>query len=152
MESAEREELAVGRKLQGGHHGLPRIGGGMVFVIAVASGFGRVVGRALGDPLADDFEFRGGQRRLILGHLGLTLFGRDEVEQVAVVRLFGDDRHGLRVASLEEAVKAGHDETAASLGGLVTPLALGLKDRADLLVVADRVVRGGLGGLGRDGR
>src|SRR5439155_1454091 len=59
----------------------------------------------------------------------------DELALLGVVR---DDGLLARLAAGEELVEDGHDELAAGLGRLVAALAVGLEDRPDLLIVADR--------------
>ena len=57
-----------------------------------------------------------------------------QTEEMALIRAAQDGDH----AAFEQLVASrGHDKVAAGLGGLVATLAMGLKERADLLGVAD---------------
>ena len=145
VETGHRQQLAVGRKIDRGDHRRPRVGGRMLLVVLRSGKGGRVVLRPLGDPGLDQFDVRRGQRRPVLGHGGFAVDRRDLREQVTVIRLFRHDRRVARLAARQQLGEVGHDIFAAGLGRLVAALALGLKDRAHLLVIADRAGPAGLG-------
>ena len=149
MEPGDGQQRAIGREVQGRDHRRPGVLGRVVHVVSGHGGLRRVVGCALGDPSADQLDLGGGERRLVLGHLGLAVLRGDLVDEEALLRLARHDRRHVALAALEHPVEGRHHVAAPGLGRLVAALALGLEDRANLLVVADLRSRGG---HGRDGR
>ena len=110
----------------------------MIHVVALAGVGGRVVQRALGNPLADGLNLRRVQRLLALGHLGLAVrLGCDELDEVRLLRRLRDDGGFLAVARAEQQLEIRHHVAAAGLRGLVATLAVGLEDRAHVLVITD---------------
>ena len=136
MEAGDGQERPIGREGQGRDHREPGVLGGMAHVVSGPGGRRLVVGGALGDPSVDQLELRGGERRLVLRHLGLAVLGRDLVDEEALIGLARDDPRLAALASLEHLVEGRHDVAAAGLGRLMAALALGLEDRPDLLVEA----------------
>ena len=79
------------------------------------------------------------QRRLALGHFSLAVFGCDQLHEVAVVRLTGNDCWLFTFTRLHQQFERRHLIRAAGLGRLMTSLAMCLKDGSHLSVEADLV-------------
>ncbi len=142
MEPRHGQQQSVGREGQGGNHRQPGVFGRVLRIIPPSQVLGRVVLRPLLNPLRDDRNLRFGQRRLVLGHLGLAAMGSDQLDKTALGRLARHDGRLTRLASFEHPVEARHHVGPTRLRRLMTTLAVGLQDRADLLVIADLRRRG----------
>ncbi len=105
----------------------------------------RVINRALRDPERDALDLVREQRGFALGHLGLAVLGRDQLQQRALGRLLRNDGRLLAFAAGEELLEVAHHVTAFGFRRLVTTEALGLKDRADF-VVKTHLLRSDTGG------
>ena len=79
------------------------------------------------------------QRLLAARHLGLAVFRRDQLNEIAVIRLAWHDRSFFALPRLDQQVVRRHHILATGLrfGRLMTPLAIRLKNRSDVFVKAD---------------
>ena len=104
--------------------------------IEMLFGVGRsIVVRSLRDPSADQGNFPSLQRRFTFRHAGLTLFGRDHFQERALVRMRGDDGNPFRFAARKELLENRHLVATLGFGGLMTALAVGLEEWANLAVI-----------------
>ncbi len=144
VEARDGEQGAIGRKGERGDDRRALVDGRVVEIEALAGIGRRVVDGAFTDPAADELDIGVGQRGFLGRHLGFAAVRRDLLDEKRLVRFLGDHSLllvlGAFLAAREELGEIGHHIAALGLGGLVAALALGLKDRADLLVIADRGV------------
>ena len=138
VEAGDGQQLAVGRPIERRDDGRAAVNGRMVGIDRRRGIGRRIVFRAFFDPAADEGDLARGERRLAFRHRGFALVGRDLLEEIAVVRLAGDDGRRAAFASGEQAFEGGHIQLAAGFGWLMAALAVGLQDREDIGVVADR--------------
>ena len=108
--------------------------------------WGSVVLRALLDPGADQCHIGCLQRGLALRHAGLAIFGRDHFQHGAFVGMGRINRRTFVLTTSEQFFEIGHHIATFRLRGLMTPLAVGLENRADLTVKAHLPVCGICGG------
>src|SRR5262249_50835469 len=139
MESSHGEDFAVRRKVDRRDDGRPRVHGWVRRIIAGLSVLRSVIGGPFRNPALDQLDLNLRGRGLTLGHLGLAVLWRDLFDQVALVRLLGDDRGFHRFSAGEQPVKDGHDIAASRLRRLMAALAMRLKNRPDLLVITYRL-------------
>ena len=75
-----------------------------------------------------------GQRRAALRHLGLAVVRLDQLQQMALFRLAGNNRRRPALAAAKKTWQGGHLVAALGLGRLMAAIAIGLKQRLDLFV------------------
>ena len=132
------EQLAARRPVDRCDHGRAAVDGRVLGIDWRRCVRRRVIFGAFFNPLPNqrDVTFREG--RLFLWHRSHAFcVGRDLFEQIAVVRLSGDDRRRVAFATDEHVFENSEIELAAGFGWLVAALAIGLQDWEDGSVVAD---------------
>lgn len=137
METCDRDESAVGADVDRGDDGETGVGGRVGRVEVFFCIGGRVVLGAFGNPASNEGDFEFVERRLVFGHLGLSVLWRDLFEERAFGRISGNDGHSVFLSACEQFFEIGHHVTATRFGRLVTSLAVGLEDGPDVFVVAD---------------
>ena len=95
----------------------------------------RIVLRALLDPCADQGDLSNLQRRFSLRHGGFAVFGRDHFQHGAFVGMGGIDRRTFVLTTSEKFFEIGHHIAALGFRWLMTALAIGLEDGADLMII-----------------
>jgi hypothetical protein len=147
--AADDEAFAVGGERQRGDRGREDVGGGRrrrlpaqaEFALQVRLGRqSRVEFGPFGDPAPDNRDLFGRQRVAgVLRRHARLVSRREDVDDVALVGLTGDDRVVLG-AALAERFVAGHVELALGVFGPVAAQARLLEDGCDLVDEADRLL------------
>ncbi len=139
MEAGDCEPPSVRREVHGCHDRRTCVDRRVVHVVSLPRVLGCVVVCSLFDPFPNERDVRLRQGRFALGHFRLTIGRCDQLQQVTVIRLPRHDGHLFAFATCDQPGEVGHDIGTIRFGRLMAPLAVRLKDRADLLVVADRL-------------
>ena len=137
VKAGHGEQLAVRREIERRDHRAARIDGRMIGVESRPRAARAVVFGALGDPAADEIDIAGGQRRAALRHLGLAVVRRDQLQQMALLRLAGNNRRRSAFAAAKKTLPGGHLVVALGFGRLMAAIAIGLQQRLDLFAIAD---------------
>ena len=87
----------------------------------------------------------GREGRLALGHLGLAVLRGDLLKQRPLSDVTRDDRNAVLFSTFHHLLEAGHHVTALGLGRLMASLAVGLKNRPNVVIETDRPARRAVG-------
>src|SRR5262249_15988432 len=132
------EQLAARRPVDRRDHRRAAVDGRVLGVDRQCGIGRRVVLRAFVDPLADQRDVALRQGGLFQRHRRVAfVVWRNLFEQVAVVRLAGDDRSGTALTTSKYVFENGKIEFAAGFRRLVTAMAVRLEDREDSRVITD---------------
>ena len=145
MEAGYGKQFAVRRIIDGSDHWRQGVHGRVVGGVTLAGAWGRVILSALGDPFFDELDLSGVQGFFTTRHRGLACFWvrQNLFNYSALIYFAGHDCRPLIIAAREEAFEIGHHIPTFIFGRLMTALAVGLEEGADLVVVtnfAGRVV------------
>src|SRR5215831_2325315 len=99
----------------------------------------RVIDCTLLDPCLNQGHVALLQRRFSFWHPHLPILGRDHFEDRALTRLARNNCRAFAVTTSEELVEIGHYIAALGFCGLMTSLAVGLENWADVAVITDRM-------------
>ena len=141
MVTGHREEFAVGRVLHRSHRGWRDVDRRFFHRegIACLGGFRRVIGGSFLHPFPNESDLAFVERIALGRHFRLAIDRRGNGQEVGLVRLARDDGAAF-LTPREEFGKLRHDVVALRLRRLVATRAVGLQDRADVLVKGDRFV------------
>ena len=115
MKARDGEQGAIGRIIEGGDDRRLSVNGRMILIVALPCVFGSVVYRPFRDPTTNQGDLDFVERVLFLGHLHFSFgIGSDFLDEVAFLRFSGNNRDGI-FATLEKAIKIGHDVVATIL-------------------------------------
>ena len=138
VKAGHGKQFAVRREIERRDHGAVRIDGRMIGIERLAAGCS---GCRLPAPSAIQRRMRsispaasGGRP---CGISALPSMRADQLQQLALLRLAGNDRRRSAFAAAQQAGQGGHLVAALGFGRLMAAIAIGLQQRLDLFAIAD---------------
>ena len=139
VEARHGEQFAVRRIIDGSDHWRQGVHGRVVGCVTLAGAWRRIILSALDDPFFDELDLSGVQGFFTTRHRGLACFWvrQNLFNYSAFIYFAGHDCRPLIIAAREEAFEIGHHIPTFIFGRLMTALAVGLEEWANLVIIAN---------------